>query len=261
MNIDAFRCMRQGNSISTLYAKDEASLAPIYKNNGKNKSALLLLHGFSSTPAVFRHLIPSLDMYDAVLCPTLAGHGESIEAFALVKYEEWLKQSEELCKELQERYERVDVMGLSLGGLLACHLSTQFNINHLYLLAPALDLKLALKRTLTLARLLNWLGFQCIRSAAGNLYGNQHCEIAYRQLPISAIIQILTLIKQFQLVLPTCPTDLFLGCHDKVIAPEKVAKRFENQSNVEIHWLKESAHVLPLDSNLSLILDCINKHI
>jgi carboxylesterase len=261
MNIDAFRYMRGGMQLFTLNKQDSPLLAPINQRNDKTLRALLLLHGFSSTPAVYRYLLPSLADYDAVICPALVGHADNLEAFAKIKAHDWIAQAEQTCELLINEYRQVDVMGLSLGGLLACHLSNHLDVHHLYLLAPALDLRFKLNKTLQLAKILNWCGFSRVRGFAGNLQSSQHCEITYRQLPLTTIIELLTLVQQFQFSPPTCPTDLFLGCHDKIVASWRVADRFASKDNVNIHWLPNSAHVLPLDKDLEKIGHCVKQNL
>lgn len=254
MKIDDFRYMWRGKQLEPLDEKHADMLKEITickKNTGR---ALLLLHGFSSSPAVFREIVPQLPSYDAVLCPVLPGHGDSIAAFAKVSYSDWLTHSEELCEKLCKQYEKVDVMGLSLGGLLACHLSQKFKINHLYLLAPALILRVNAKATLKLAQLLKGLGFHYLRNRAGNLKSSANKELAYRQIPLSSIIEILKLIQTFTFTPPQCPVDVFLGAFDEVINSKKVAELFNKAPNAKIHWLYESAHVLPLDAELVTIV-------
>ncbi|MFC7782452.1 alpha/beta hydrolase [Legionella taurinensis] len=261
MNLNDFRCMRRGVQVSTLRRRDADLLRP-FKREGKEKNhALLLLHGFSSSPAVFRNLLGAFAGYDAVVAPVLPGHSENLNAFAEVKASDWLASVEDVCATLVAEFQQVDIMGLSLGGLLACHLSSRFPLNHLYLLAPALDLQLALPGSLKLARILYQLGFRQLRSAAGNLFTTDHCEIAYRQLPLTTIIEILTLVKQFEFKPPTCPTDVFLGCYDEVVASRRVAARFAGCDNVTIHWLAKSAHVLPLDGDIAEIIQCVNQNL
>ena len=258
MNIDDFRFMRRGKVIQTLSHQEASVLGPIDIRRPGNDRALLLLHGFSSSPAVFRELLPQLPPYNAIICPTLPGHGESIAAFKAVKACDWLTASEEACLRLMNDYQRVDVMGISLGGLLACHLSQRFALNHLYLLAPALVLQLNIPLALKLAQALNWLSFNTLRNRAGNLCSQTHSELAYRQLPIPTIIEILTLINEFPFKEPQMPTDLFLGSFDEVVDSEQVAKRFFNAPQCNIHWLQNSAHVLPLDNDVNAIIDCMN---
>lgn len=262
MNIDAFRHIRRGIPISTLAPREQSLLAPVNLRNGKTERALLLLHGFSSSPAVFRLLFPQLiPCYDAIVCPVLPGHAQDLAIFAEAKAQDWLNQATESCGQLSREFRRVDVLGLSLGGLLACHLSHQFPLAHLYLLAPALDLQLKLNKTLNLAKIMVSLGFSQIRSAAGNLYTDKTSEIAYRTLPISVIIEMLSFVKQFQFVPPACPTDLFLGCYDEVVDCARVALRFAEKTNVSLHWLENSAHILPLDGDYEQIIACIKQNI
>lgn len=260
MNINDFRYMWRGKPIKPLVTQQVNLLAPIYDIRGSGEQrALLLLHGFSSSPAVYRQLLPALSDYDAVVCPLLPGHGESIQAFSTVKACEWVSTAENACEKLMNDYQQVDVMGLSLGGLLACHLSQRFPLHRLYLLAPALVLRLNTLHALKCARLMHWLGFSRLRNQAGNLYSNHDSELAYRQLPITAIIEILTLIDTYQFQPPHSPTDIFLGYHDEVVNSELVAKLFTNLPNCTIHWLPKSAHVLPLDGDLDTIIACLHK--
>lgn len=261
MNIDAFCCMRRGFQLSLLNKQDSSLIAAIEQRGAKKERALLLLHGFGSTPAVFRLLLPSLSRcYDALFCPVLIGHAESIDSFAKAKASDWLLQVEQSYESLVSQFEQVEVLGLSLGGLLACHLSTRFSLAHLYLLAPALDLPLAPHYSVQLAKTLHWLGFRAMRARAGNLYSSEHCEIAYRQLPLTSVIQMLTLVQQFQFTPPSCPTDLFLGCYDKIISSQRVAERFADKMNINTHWLSNSAHVLPLDGDIDHIIACIKQN-
>ena len=260
MNIDDFRYMWRGKPIKPLVNQQANLLAPIDKRGPGHHRALLLLHGFSSSPAVYRQLLPALSDYDAVICPLLPGHGESIRAFSMAKACEWLSTAENACEKLINDYQQVDVLGLSLGGLLACHLSQRFPLHHLYLLAPALVLQLNIPQALTCARLLYRLGFSHLRNQAGNLYSDHYSELAYRQLPITAIIEILTLVDNFQFVPPQSPTDVFLGCFDEVVNSAQVAKLFSHLPNCTIHWLPKSAHVLPLDGDIDTIIACLHKN-
>lgn len=255
MNQDDFRCMHDGKIIA-IPNPDDIALLQGYRRCGPHKNrAILLLHGFSSSPAVFRKMLPHLEHYDAVIAPTLPGHGDCLTAFSTVKALDWIKAAEEHCATLCQEYKQVDVLGLSLGGLLACHLSQTFPLHHLFLLAPALELRLSIPVTLGIARFFHLLGFDRIRAKAGNLYKKESYEITYRQIPLNTIIEILTLVQQFKFALPNCPTDIFLGQHDEVINSEQVAARFASCNHCAIHWLANSAHVLPLDGDIKTILN------
>ncbi len=257
MNIDDFRYMLRGKQIHPLTSQQAHLLTPVNIRGQGTEHALLLLHGFSSSPAVYRQLIPTLTAYDALVCPTLPGHGDSIAAFTTAKASDWVAAAEKSCEALIKEYQHVSVVGLSLGGVLACHLSQRFALHHLYLLAPAIALRLNIPLALKLAYVLQWLGCKSIRNRAGNLYSSLHSELAYQRVPVATVIEILTLIHNFHFVLPKCPTDLFLGRFDKVVDTDLVERSFADAPNITIHWLENSAHVLPLDGDLDTISACL----
>lgn len=261
MNINDFRYMRQGQQLRDLKLKEEALLTPLNQCNGKKEHALLILHGFSSSPAVYRYLIPQIKHYDAIVCPTLPGHAESVDCFSQVKAKQWLNSAQEHYAHLIKEYKKVDVLGLSLGGLLAYELSKTGTINHLYLLAPAIKLHMNVGLMLKTARLFSSLGFVHLRNAAGNILHPEHGEITYRKLPLNTIIEMLQLVENCQWQAPSCPTDLFLGSQDMVVNSPAVEKLFLPLANTKIHWLNHSAHVLPLDNDLNEIVQCINTKI
>ncbi len=133
-------------------------------------------------------------------------------------------------------------------------------MHHLFLLAPALALQSNISLALKLAYLLRWFGCRHVRNRAGNLYSKKHAELAYRRLPVNTIIEILTLIQNYQFTSPRCTTDLFLGRYDKVVNTHLVEDYFSSFPNVTTHWLEQSAHVLPLDGDLERIVSCIQHH-
>ncbi|AUH71511.1 lipase [Legionella sainthelensi] len=254
-----FRFMCQGKQLLTLKEEDFSLLKPINQRGTKKDRALLLLHGFTSSPAVYRYLIPQLKNYDAVVCPALPGHADSIAAFAKAKRNDWVAHANQECDLLFKEYHKVDVLGVSLGALLACKLSLNYSFNHMFLLAPALKLQMKIDRNIKLITLLKNLGFCELRGMAGNLVSDNHTEISYRRVPLSALLELFALIQEHQWVPPKCPTDLFLGTHDVVVASTEVEKMFSHLPKANIHWLKNSAHVLPLDNDLDQIVHCVNQ--
>ncbi|CAM2800569.1 alpha/beta fold hydrolase [Legionella anisa] len=259
MNPNNFRFMRRGKQLFDLKREDFSLLKPIRQLGTKQDRALLLLHGFTSSPAVYRYLIPQLNHYDALVCPALPGHGDSIAAFAQATANDSLECVTQECDALFKQYQKVDVLGLSFGGILACQLSAHFTFNHMFLLAPAFKLQLNTHQNLKLLIALQKLGFCELRGRAGNLVTNKYAEISYRKIPIPALIELFTLINEYQWVSPNCPIDLFFGAHDIVVASKEVEKMFSHLPNTTIHWLANSAHVLPLDNDLDMIVQCINQ--
>jgi carboxylesterase len=259
MNRDEFRFLWCGQAVAPLLDEQMGLLSPIDIRGVGRDRALLMLHGFSSTPSVFRAMLPNIVGYDAVVCPVLPGHADSLMAFAQVQATDWLAAAEDACRALLRDYTTVDVLGFSLGGLLACHLSQRLPLNHLFLLAPALFLRLNVSMALCAARVLQALGCSRLRNRGGNLRTNRYAELTYRQVPLPVIIQILSLVKTFHFVPPACSTDVFLGRFDEVVDSSRIAALVATIPQVRTHWLEQSAHILPLDGDYEAIIECINN--
>lgn len=259
ININDLRFMRDGSLPQVLHPDDLHLLAPIdWRGSGK-QSALLMLHGFSSTPAVFRQLFPKLNGYDAIISPILPGHAQNISSFSKIKAEDWFKAVEGYCESLLKEYEKVDVLGFSLGGLLAYSLGQRYPLNHLYLLAPAFDLHIPLTLAIYLLKSLDFFGFSAVYNNGANMIVEHQQDIAYRTIPIKTILEVFELIKNFQYNPARCTSDLFLGKYDDVVDVQVVANLFHADPKVRIHWLEQSAHLLPLDSDSEIIASCINQ--
>lgn len=261
MILEDFKYMWCGKDIKSLHESDANLLKSVGIFNKQHGKALLLLHGFTSSPAVYREIIPYLNFYDAIYCPVLPGHGKSVDIFSKATAEQWLNFSYDAYLNLAANYKSIDVMGLSLGGILALNLCHKFPVNHLYLLAPALKLRWVLNALLFSAFFLRFMGFKKIRNRGGNLLSHKFQEIVYKELPLSSIIEILSLIKNNSFKLPDCPTDIFLGRFDKVVDSSGVADLFVNAVFVNIHWLENSAHVLPLDGDADKIIQIVRGNI
>ncbi len=260
MQIDNFNFMWRGKSVAPLDEKNAHLLLPIDIRNRDNGRALLLIHGFSSSPAVYRRLIPELaKSYDAVVCPALPGHASSIDSFAKVTASEWTAFVHKTATDLAASYQTFDVMGLSLGGLLAYQLQTMMPINRLFLLAPALVLCGPMGFKLGLAKVLSRLGLKSIPNHAGNFYTKDDAELTYRKLPVHAIIEILSFIQHYPFAPPHCAVDVFLGRYDAVVDSHAVATLFADSPLASIHWLENSAHILPLDGDVEMLLQCVRE--
>lgn len=260
MNINDFRYMWRGKVLKIVTSDDIDRIKTLSYRTDKKDNALYLIHGFSSSPYVFRKIVANTN-YDAIISPALPGHCENINAFSEVTAKDWIKATEQTCENLLKEYKKVDIMGFSLGGVLASYLSQKYALNHSYLLAPALALKLNAKAIIYLAKILRQIGFKYLRNKAGDFYTYGELELAYRQLPLSTVVEILNFIENFDFNPPLCPTDVFLGLHDAVVDSNKVAEFFKDIKNVKVHWLNNSAHVLPLDGDVEQIISCINSNI
>lgn len=82
------------------------------------------MHGFAGTPPEVRELAERLadNGYD-VLAPLFEGHGETPEAMARTRWQDWARSAEDALRTLQHDCREVFVAGQSLGGSMALHLA------------------------------------------------------------------------------------------------------------------------------------------
>ncbi len=99
--------------------------------------ALFLIHGFMTDERDFTNLIPYLaEFYDKIFLFHIPGHGpnEDTKFFEEnITFDNMLAEFDNLNK----KYDKIDVVGFSMGGALATYLQQVRNVNRLVLLSPA----------------------------------------------------------------------------------------------------------------------------
>lgn len=102
---------------------------------------VLILHGFGDTPQSVRALAQYLHQRDwSVRAPLLSGHGQSLRAFTSATADDWLSDARGALRDMQNRCNRVVLIGQSMGGALATILASESSVDALVLLAPYMRL-------------------------------------------------------------------------------------------------------------------------
>ncbi len=101
------------------------------------RHAALFVHGFPGTPADFRPLATRLHeagwTVEGVLLP---GFGAQIDDLMKYRCEDWLAAVLTALQRLQRDYDRVLVLGHSMGGALALQAAAQIDVDGLVVYAP-----------------------------------------------------------------------------------------------------------------------------
>jgi len=110
----------------------------VYAHAGKQEHAVLLLHGYSSSPQEFVSLCPYLQQANlSYYAPNLEGFGHNTAAVLHhVRYQDWLRCALDAYDLLSQQYEKVSVVGHSLGSVLALYVAEQRSVHKLLLTAP-----------------------------------------------------------------------------------------------------------------------------
>lgn len=106
-----------------------------------DEHAVLLIHGFTGGPFEMRTLGEGLAQSGrTVLGVRLPGHDDSLTGLAAVRWADWLAVVAQAHADLALRYERVSLVGFSLGGALAILLAAQQPVHQVALLATPMRL-------------------------------------------------------------------------------------------------------------------------
>ncbi len=104
--------------------------APIVKQKGPGESrgCFLMVHGFPSSPALYRRAAEQAEAagYD-VLVPLLPGFGRDPEVFTGTNFSMWYAALRDVYRRERPRYEFFHLVGSSMGGALALTLAEEFS--------------------------------------------------------------------------------------------------------------------------------------
>lgn len=97
--------------------------------------ACLLLHGFTGGPYEVKPLAHHL-MNKGCCCvtPELPGHNGNLRNLKNYTRYDWIQTAEAEAGRLVKQFGSIDLVGFSMGGLLAAHLATRFPVRRLVLL-------------------------------------------------------------------------------------------------------------------------------
>lgn len=105
------------------------------------KTACLLIHGFTGAPKEMRPMAEALHKKGlTVMGIRLAGHATNIEDMRRTRYTDWFASVEDGINLLKSAYERVFLVGLSMGGVLALSAASYCEVDGVVALAAPFEL-------------------------------------------------------------------------------------------------------------------------
>lgn len=111
----------------------------INDDNENNNKAVLLIHGYSGRTSNWKFIGEKI--YDElnlpVYIPRLPGHGTNLSDFLNSSAEQWLRKAFDSYLYLKDNYKEIYLAGLSMGGLIAVIMASEFKFKKLSLIAPA----------------------------------------------------------------------------------------------------------------------------
>lgn len=185
----------------------------------------LLLHGFSGGPYELMPLARHLERR-GFLCevPTLPGHGGKLRDLHRFRYTEWVRAAEKEAETLAAAHGSINVVGFSMGGLLAAHVANRFPVRRMALLNAAVYYVSPGRFLRNAVRLLrSGLRREMLREK--------------RDMPLGAVVEFMKLVRalkpEFGRV--AVPTFIAQGEQDEVVHPlsaQYIAQRVQGRKTV-----------------------------
>lgn len=168
----------------------------------------LLLHGFTGGPFEVRPLADYLNARGWVCdAPALPGHEGQLRELHRFPFRSWIQEAEAAAERLTAKYGPIDLVGFSMGGLIAAHVANRFPVRRLVLLNAAVYY-VSPSRWVRNAKKV-WKGER----------GRPAKE--KRDTPLGAVIEFMKLVRALkpELACVTTPTFVAQGEQDEVVHP------------------------------------------
>lgn len=236
-----------------------------YETNKGSKTGILLIHGFTNTTYELRKLIDFLtEKKYHVVADNLPGHGSSVRECNSTTYLDWIEYVEKRMAYLSSHCDNIFVCGISMGALLAMHLSIVFPINGLISAAPVLEFNKPFK-----VHILNPFFCRLLKSRLKKYEFNRGQKIyyGYNRWPLIALNQVRKLSSHvYKNVLHqiTCPSLLIHSKedHTSIFNNYSLMKRYIQAEEISSMIVDKSTHnIFDCDVEKELIQDRINQFI
>jgi carboxylesterase len=198
--------------------------------------ACLLLHGFTGGPFEVKPLAEYLASrgYSCIV-PTLPGHDAPLRMLHTVRRSEWLQAAEASATLLAARFGSFDLVGFSMGGLLAAHLANRYPVRRMALLNAAVFYISPVR---------------FLRNVINQLREGRLRELRVKHdTPLGAVIEFTKLVRELkpEFARVTTPTLIAQGEQDEIVHPRSAAYIARKiKGNKEIAVFPNSRHMICL---------------
>lgn len=227
--------------------------AESYISFHSKEKGIIFFHGFSGTPA---EMIPFAKMFEkkgiSVYCPRTPGHGTNENDFITTDHKMWLQFAYDSYLEFKSQIKKVDIVGLSMGGILASYASLFSNNSKLALLATPYDLP---DKKMKYAKFLSYFKSKIPipdNTIPCNSPEGRKFVIAYRDYYyLKPISELYYMIRTFHSFIKKIKSDTLIiqSEKDKIVtfrSPQKIYNKIKSY-NKKLVYLKKSGHVLTVD--------------
>ena len=236
-------------------------VAPFHATVPGSRVAVLVLHGFTGSPASLRPWAEDLHRRGySVSMPLLPGHGTRWQDLQGTRFQDWYAAAEDAFTKLRTEHDQVFVAGLSMGGTLALALAEQHgrDVAGLMVANPIMATRRKDAKLLPLLPLLKHV-VPSFPAIANDIKKAGQDEIAYSRTPLKAAASLFAQLPTLQerLGQVTQPLVFFHSPEDHVVddsSREAILARVSSRDLEEV-VLENSYHVATLDNDAPLIFE------
>lgn len=216
---------------------------------GNNNKGVLLIHGYTGTPAEMRLLGDYLQQEGyTVLGVRLPGHGTEPWALNEIQWQNWYEEVEKGFYRLQQYCSEVMVAGLSMGGLLAMVTAAKLPVTKAVFMAAPIYVQNW--RAPLLPLLKHFIPY--LKKKKRNYFTAEKYNIAYNVMPVKPLSSLFALIKLCKNeILPqiTIPCLVMQSTKEHTVKPYSASYIYEHlgSKRKELVWYHQSGHILTLD--------------
>lgn len=212
------------------------------------RRGVLLVHGFTGSPSEMRLMGEFLQQRGfTALGPRLCGHGTSTAEMAGTSWPHWYSAVEDGYHFLKAVCDDVAVVGLSLGGLLALKLASEYPVRSIVSLNTPIFIADKRLPLLPLVRLFR----SFMPKKRRPLAVDASYSISYDQTPLNSLGSLLELIKEVDGLLPQidASTLVIQSRREHTVRPESAEHIYDRLGSPDkkLVWLERSGHVATLD--------------
>lgn len=249
-----------------LYKEELHLINQPFHFQGTNGKAVLLIHGWTTTPYELRRLGMYLNENGYTVCgPLLRGHGTVYTDLEGVRWEDWLSDLETAYRELKKNHEKIYIAGTSIGACLATQLAKKHpEISGLVLMA--MPYKVRIER---IVRFIAWVSsfFQKYKKKfyppTFGLATTITRLISYQTYPISSTRETFDLVRSTRGIIPEInqPCLVMQSTSDHVVSHNSCEKIYANIGSKakEKKYIKRAYHTFISDiKNENVFEDILN---
>lgn len=212
------------------------------------RRGVLLIHGITGSPSEMKLLGQYISEKGfTVLGVRLCGHGTDVAELERTQWPQWYSSAEDGYHLLSSICDEVNVVGLSMGGLLTLKLAGEYQVGKIVVLNTPIyiaEKKLPLLPLLRVFR--TYIPKKRRKLPVDPIY-----NISYERWPLSSIGSLLELIQHTDGLLTgiTAPALVVQSKHDRTVRPESARHIYDLLASrvKRLIWHEHSGHVITLD--------------